>query len=421
MKSENRSQAFLRKRKMMLVMPLLVIPFLTMAFWALGGGSGTQTVRAANSQRLNLNLPSSQLNDDNADTKLSFYDKAQRDEAKMEEWMRNDPYYKGRADTNKHNAPDELQKMTAQTAAKFNQHLNASPYEAGSAPPEQKLMQKLAVLQKELEKPSNTTKVAGQEKPNDAATASEQMDRLESMMGNMQRSDGEDPEMAQIGSTLDKILDIQHPERVKERLKEKKDNQSTQSFPVKKTANDETISLFGFQEKDGNERFYPSVKNIADTIGSDAFEAEIPNNQTIVNGSIVRFRLLQTVSINGRRLPAGTFANGVASLNNERLEVEINSIRSGNSIILVKLVVYDLDGLSGLYVPGAISRDVAKQSVDNSMQLFEMSSMDPSLKAQLATAGISSVKNLLGRKVKQVKIAVKAGYKVLLKNVSSSQ
>ena len=39
MKNVQRSQAFLRKRKMMMVLPLLVLPFLTMAFWALGGGN----------------------------------------------------------------------------------------------------------------------------------------------------------------------------------------------------------------------------------------------------------------------------------------------------------------------------------------------------------------------------------------------
>ncbi len=43
MKRVQLSQAFLRKRKMMLVLPLLVIPFLTMAFWALGGGGSEQT------------------------------------------------------------------------------------------------------------------------------------------------------------------------------------------------------------------------------------------------------------------------------------------------------------------------------------------------------------------------------------------
>jgi len=38
------------------------------------------------------------------------------------------------------------------------------------------------------------------------------------------------------------------------------------------------------------------------------------------------------------------------------------------------------------------------------------------LKAQAAAAGINTVKNLMSRKVKQVKVMVKEGYKVLLKD-----
>ncbi len=68
-----------------------------------------------------------------------------------------------------------------------------------------------------------------------------------------------------------------------------------------------------------------------------------------------------------------------------------------------------------------MTRDVAKQSADNGLQLMELSSMDPSLKAQAAAAGISTVKTMLNRKVKQVKVMVKAGYKVLLKDKNIQQ
>ena len=78
-----------------------------------------------------------------------------------------------------------------------------------------------------------------------------------------------------------------------------------------------------------------------------------------------------------------------------------------------------MDGLPGIYIPGAISRDVAKQSADNSLQLLELSTMDPSLKAQAATASINTAKSLLSKKVKLVKVLVKAGYKVLIASRSS--
>ena len=125
--------------------------------------------------------------------------------------------------------------------------------------------------------------------------------------------------------------------------------------------------------------------------------------------------------INGSLIPKGNFVFGIASLNGERLEVEINSIRYNQSLYPVKLEVYDIDGLPGIYIPGAITRDVAKQSVDNTLQLMELSTMDPSLKAQATAAGIGAAKTLLSKKVKQVKVMVKAGYKVLLRDKNIQQ
>jgi hypothetical protein len=52
MSSVQRSQAFLRKRKMMLVLPLLIIPFLTMAFWALGGGQAKNEIAGTKQEGL---------------------------------------------------------------------------------------------------------------------------------------------------------------------------------------------------------------------------------------------------------------------------------------------------------------------------------------------------------------------------------
>ncbi|MBK8310910.1 MAG: conjugative transposon protein TraM [Chitinophagaceae bacterium] len=147
----------------------------------------------------------------------------------------------------------------------------------------------------------------------------------------------------------------------------------------------------------------------------NSIEALVNTNQVLVNGAVIQLRLATDVFINGVLIPKGNQVNGIVSLNNERLEAEINSIRYGNSLFPVKLEIYDMDGLPGIYIPGSISRDVSKQSADNSLQLMELTSVDPTMKAQLAAAGVNTIKGLLSRKVKQVKVMVKAGYKVLLK------
>ena len=94
MEKKQHSAKFLRKRKFMMVIPLLVIPFLTMAFWALGGGAGGEDKMTKAKVGLNPNLPDANLKDDKDVNKLSFYESAQRDSIKLKEVMKADPYYR---------------------------------------------------------------------------------------------------------------------------------------------------------------------------------------------------------------------------------------------------------------------------------------------------------------------------------------
>ena len=419
MSSVQRSQAFLRKRKMMLVLPLLVIPFLTMPFWALGGGKGTDPVIAKEQKGLNLNLPDAKMKDENLSDKLSFYDKADRDSAKLEEWMRTDPYYQQKEDTG-FSSVNELELLTQNSASKYNQRLNSSPYETSSNNPEQKLLQKLALLQKEINKQPEVTANENVDVSNynQDGELSGDMDRLENMMVTMNKTNTGDPEMQQLNGTLERILDIQHPQRVKDKLKEKSLQQKQVVFAVTTLPKLASVSLIDTMKKKPNStnQFYGATIETEETADGFVIEAVVHNNQSLVNGAVIQLRLFTDVFINGILIPKGTPVNAVASLNNERLEAEINSIRYKNQLFPVKLELYDMDGLPDIYIPGSISRDVAKNSADNSLQLMELTTLDPSLKAQAAAAGINTIKSLMSRKVKQVKVMIKEGYKVLLKD-----
>jgi len=424
MKQPGYTQKFLRKRKMMLVLPMLVIPFLTMAFWAMGGGKTQQLASTDKLIGLNLNLPDANLKEDKLADKLSFYDKADKDSMKLEEWMRSDPYYKEKADTD-FSTTNEIEQITQTTASKFSQRLNTSPYENTGNNSEQKIMQKLALLEKEMNKQSElkTEDSSEQYAADGSDKLSDEVERLEDMMQVTNKTGNEDPEMQQLNGTLDKILDIQHPQRVKDRVKEKSILQKEVVFSVSKEPNEEIVSLLDTAEKKQSTSigFYGLEGNTSDGETDNSIEAVVHDNQVLVNGAVIKLRLTTNIYINGVLIPTGNFVFGIASLNDERLEVEINSIRSGNSLFHVKLEVFDMDGLPGIYIPGAITREVAKQSSDNGLQLMELTSADPSFKAQAAAAGITTAKSLLSRKVKQVKVMVKAGYKVLLNDKNLQQ
>lgn len=148
----------------------------------------------------------------------------------------------------------------------------------------------------------------------------------------------------------------------------------------------------------------------------NAIKAVVHQSQVLVDGAVVKLRLLNDVFINGNLIPKDNFVFGTASLNGERLIIKINSIRYNNSLYPVDLSVFDMDGMDGIYIPGAITRDVAKQSADRAVQGIGLTTIDPSLKVQAATAGIEAAKTLLSKKAKLIKVTVKAGYHVLLRD-----
>jgi conjugative transposon TraM protein len=305
--------------------------------------------------------------------------------------------------------------------------LNQSPYNKTADANEQRIYQKINEINKQINQPDNGTQANSNS--NQLATNndsneqfSNEVDRLQDMMQQMNGSQEADPEMQQLNGTLEKILDIQHPDRIKEKLKEKSLKSKEQVFIVTRQFVKNNISLLdtGKSKRNAENKFF-GVEEDADSEEQNTVEAVVHQTQTLVNGAVVKMRLLNDIYLNGSLVKKGNFVFGIAELNDERLEININSIRNNNSLFPVKLEVFDMDGLAGIYIPGAISRDVARQSVDNGLQIMELTSMDPSFKAQAAATGINAAKSLLSKKVKQVKVLVKAGYKVLLRDKSIQQ
>ena len=423
---EKHSAKFLRQRNMMLVLPVLIIPFVTMGFWALGGGQGqTKNNLADNNKGLNLQLPDANLKDDKNADKLSFYNEADADSLKRDELLRNDPYYKDSIISRRNTLMSDTGNFLS--TAPLYSGLNQSPYNKTADANEQRIYQKINEINKQINQPDNGTQTNST--PNQLASNndsneqfSNEVDRLQDMMLQMNGSQEVDPEMQQLNGTLEKILDIQHPDRVKEKLKEKSLKNNEQVFIVTRQFVKNNISLLdtGVSKRNAENKFF-GVEEDADSDEQNTVEAVVHQTQILVNGAVVKMRLLNDIYLNGSFVKKGNFVFGIAELNDERLEININSIRNNNSLFPVKLEVFDMDGLAGIYIPGAISRDVAKQSTDNGLQLLELTSMDPSFKAQAAATGINAAKSLLSKKVRQVKVLVKAGYKVLLRDKSIQQ
>ncbi len=398
-----------------MVLPVLVMPFMTMFFWALGGGKGHINVKSAETAGLNMKLPDARFNDElNTWDKLSLYQKASRDSIRISMAKKSDPYF--RLSTLKQD-----QDTTKPGAKQGSVNASLGERKESLDETEAKIQRKLSELQKEIDKPASAREKAKQEetaKPGNPSLQND-VDRLEGMMLMMQNDPSQDEEMNEINGVLNKILDIQHPERVKDRLKIPEKDKGN-SFSAKPGRTHDNISLLGNsnsiligQEVNG---FYGLINQVRPALESNAIRAEIYGNQNLVSGSVIKIELLQDVNVNGVVIPRNQFVFGQCSLNGERLHISISSVQYGNSIFPVELTVYDIDGLEGIYVPGAIARDAAKKSSNQAINDIQLSTLDPSLEVQAATAGIEAAKGMLSKKTQLIQVSVKAGYKVFLKD-----
>ncbi len=412
MKTHN--QKFLQKRKLVMVLPLITMPFLTMIFWALGGGQGTAAHTMENEKTgLNLDLPTAQFKNDKNDwDKLSLYQKAQRDSIRFNEARRTDPYFK-------------LPNMTSKTdtvkgEGDINTSLGTKDHSIDANT--ERVNKKLAELYKTLEAPADDQRKPRYDSgdPTREKILGNDVERLEGMMQIMQSGDGSEKEMKEIQSVLDKILDIQHPELVKEKIREHSILNPQKTYAVQAVSNDvvSIMNSHGDQLDTSHQReinaFYGMTEFNEDNKTAKAIQAVIHDEQSLVSGSIVQLRLSQNVYINGNLISAGQLVYGVCALNGERLTIDVASIQFGDVILPVSLSAYDLDGLEGLYIPGAIARDVAKQSSNQALHDIQLNSLNPSLEIQAASTGIETVKSLISKKSRLIKVSVKAGYKVLL-------
>ena len=170
--------------------------------------------------------------------------------------------------------------------------------------------------------------------------------------------------------------------------------------------------------KERNYLFQTAIGTVSQT-DRNTISACVHNNQTVMDGQTVRFRLLEPMSVSGREIPRNALVVGTAKLQGERLSIIISSLGYRGSIIPVELSVYDTDGQAGIFIPGSMERSAVKEIVAG-MGTSAGSSMNFStdagaqLAADLGKGLIQGTSQYFSKKMRTVKVHLKAGYKVLL-------
>jgi hypothetical protein len=365
-----------RKRKALLVLPAIVFALSTLLFRTLGGGrASAENLSASQAPGFNTHLPDARLKEEQGLNKLSYYDRAAADSAKLKQAEQTDPYAK--------RAPNSASGQAFAPPALFFPRqptaLETAGIKGDDGPDAKEALihKRLAELQAVINKPAATQtgaqKNAGADPVNGSPAGAEQNPLLN------RPPVAEDPELKQMNCLLEKILDIQHPERLKEKTAEVALNAAPGQF-----------------------RAIPAV---------------IEGNQKIVQGTVIRMRLLDSVRLNGQLFAKGQLIYGSGDLYNQRVKINIKLIHVGQNIIPVDLTVYDrTDGMEGISVPEAVTGEALRNGAVSGLQSMDMMSLDPSVTAQLTAAGINTAKGLFAKKVKRVKGKLKDGHELLLRD-----
>lgn len=156
-----------------------------------------------------------------------------------------------------------------------------------------------------------------------------------------------------------------------------------------------------------------------DVTGKNTIAASVQGDQTLTDGQTVKLRLLEPMRVSGRIISRNTTLIGAARLQGERLGIQITSLEHEGTIIPVELEVYDSDGQAGIFIPGSMEIDAAKEIGANmGSSLGSSINISTDAGAQLASdlgrGAIQGISQYISKRMRTVKVHLKSGYKVLL-------
>ena len=151
----------------------------------------------------------------------------------------------------------------------------------------------------------------------------------------------------------------------------------------------------------------------------NTISASVYGYQTVTDGQTVRLRLLEPMAVDERIIPKNSIVVGSTKIQGERLCITITSIENGRMIIPVELSVYDTDGQEGIFIPNSMEVSAAKEVAANMGGSMGSSiNISSDAKAQLVSdvgkGLIQGTSQYVAKKMRTIKVHLKAGYQVLL-------
>jgi len=166
-------------------------------------------------------------------------------------------------------------------------------------------------------------------------------------------------------------------------------------------------------------RSFNTAVGTAEVSDRNTIPACVHGAQSVTDGQTVRLRLLEPMAVAGRTIPLGAVVVGTGKIQEERLDIEITSLEYDGTIIPVELAVYDTDGQPGIFIPNSMEINAVREVAANmGGSLGSSINISTNAGAQLASdlgkGLIQGTSQYIAKKMRTVKVHLKAGYRVML-------
>lgn len=177
-----------------------------------------------------------------------------------------------------------------------------------------------------------------------------------------------------------------------------------ETYRVKKS--DATTTMFNTVTRQKKRRFISAI-----------IDQDIQNGTM---GARLRIRLLDDIMIGNTIIQKGTYLYALISgYQAQRVKLTISSVMEGDRIFPIKLSVYDVDGMEGLYVPASAFREFSKELGGNTTGGMNLSLQQNSDEvSQLYMSALqkvfTSTSQAVSKTIKKNKAKIKYGTSVYL-------
>ena len=166
-------------------------------------------------------------------------------------------------------------------------------------------------------------------------------------------------------------------------------------------------------------RGFNTAVGTAEVSDRNTIPACVHGTQSVTDGQTVRLRLLEPMAVAGRTIPRNAVVVGTGKIQGERLDIEITSLEYDGTIIPVELAVYDTDGQPGIFIPNSMEMNAVREVAANmGGSLGSSINISTNAGAQLASdlgkGLIQGTSQYIAKKMRTVKVHLKAGYRVML-------